>query len=196
METIIPGTDRLFGLVLAGGESRRMGRDKALLLRDGQTTFLQAAFDLLGRHCSQVFVSIQTGQRADMMLPSIPDLEPGLGPLGGIMTALAAHDTPWLVLACDLPLVNDRTLLELIAGRDATKIATCFVDAQGLPEPLCAIYEPAALPVLRASSERKVLCPRKILLRNAIRTLNLPDENALANCNTPLDFAAISDHYF
>src|ERR1043165_9907531 len=138
----------LFGLVLAGGASSRMRSDKALLEYHGQPQ-VRWAFDLLSKFCAATFVSVRPDQREDPSragLPQIVDRQPGIGPIAGISAALLEHPkAAWLVLACDLPFLTGQTLQHLIAQRDASKVATAYRSAHdGLPEPLCAIWEPAA----------------------------------------------------
>ncbi|MEM9058642.1 MAG: NTP transferase domain-containing protein [Pseudomonadota bacterium] len=186
----------LRGLVLAGGSSRRMQRDKAALTIAGKPA-LHRAFALVQRHVTDCFVSIRPDQADDPVrnpLPRILDDGSLAGPLAGIISALTAEpDAAWLVIACDLPLLDDVTLERLTAGRDISVIATAFTSAHdSLPEPLCAIYEPASLPVLRAYAAKDIRCPRRILLREASRVALLPAAgNALDNVNTPDELAAV-----
>ena len=108
----------LHGLVLAGGESRRMGRDKATLHYGGRTQ-LDAAFEIVSRHCEQAWISVRAAQAHDPVraaLPRIVDGVVGQGPIAGIAAAQAAHpDAAWLVVACDLPFLDDTTLDHLVA---------------------------------------------------------------------------------
>ena len=118
--------------------------------------------------------------------PQIVDRQPGIGPIAGISAALLEHPkAAWLVLACDLPFLTERTLQHLIAHRDPHKIATAYRSAHdGLPEPLCAIWEPAARePVLAYIASGKQ-CPRKFLINSDTALLDLPEQQALDNVNT------------
>ena len=138
----------LFGLVLAGGASTRMGRDKAGLAYHGRSQ-LQWTFDLVAKVCDAAFVSVRPDQRDDALrasFPQIVDLQPGIGPIAGISAALQQHPkAAWLVVACDLPFMTDAALLQLIEHRDPTRVATAYRSSHDrLPEPLCAIWEPTA----------------------------------------------------
>jgi molybdopterin-guanine dinucleotide biosynthesis protein A len=96
----------------------------------------------------------------------------------------------WLVIACDLPLLDDATLQFLIAQRDESKLATTFQSPfDGLPEPLITIWEPASTSVLQTAAAEGFSCPRKILIRNSdrVKILVPPDADALMNANTPED---------
>jgi molybdopterin-guanine dinucleotide biosynthesis protein A len=183
----------LRGLVLAGGSSSRMRRDKATLIYGGRPQ-LDRAIELAARHVEAVFVSVRPAQaqepsRAGRAL--IVDSIAGEGPIVGIRSALAAQpEAAWLVIACDLPFLSDAALAELIAQRDPHSIATAYRSAHdGLPEPLCAIWEPAAGQALAAFQGAGTLCPRKFLMRHPLRLLEPRDTRALDNINTPEEYA-------
>jgi molybdopterin converting factor subunit 1 len=189
-------TSPLFGLLLAGGASTRMQRDKAALSYDGRPQ-LERAFALLSDVCAATFVSVRPDQAEDPLraqYPRIVDRQPGLGPIAGISAALAEHTkAAWLVLACDLPLLSRETLAHLIANRDSARLATAYRSSHdGLPEPLCAIWEPAAREPLLAYLATGKQCPRKFLIDADVHLLDLPNERALDNVNTPDEFAAVS----
>lgn len=178
----------IFGLVLAGGASTRMQRDKAAIEYHGQSQ-LQWTFHLLSHVCAATFVSVRPDQREDPTragLPQIVDRLPGIGPIAGISAALQAHPkAAWLVVACDLPFLNEQTLRDLVARRDPGKLATAYRSSHdGLPEPLCAIWEPAAREPVLAYVAAGKQCPRKFLINADTLLLDLPNPNALDNVNT------------
>ena len=180
------------GLVLAGGRSSRMQRDKAALAYRGLSQ-LEQAWQLLGRHVGEAFVSVRPDQRSEPLrasLPQIVDEHADLGPLAGIIAAQRRHpDSAWLVLACDLPFLDDAVLATLLAARDPDGDATAYRSAHdGLPEPLCAIWEPRSAAALleRAASGRS--CPRKFLINARTRLLDLPRPDALDNVNTSAEY--------
>jgi molybdenum cofactor guanylyltransferase len=179
----------IFGLVLVGGRSSRMGKDKATL-QYGDKPQAVAAYELLARCCRQVFLSSRRDQPAQQGLPQIYDVVDNIGPMGGILSALTTHpDKAWLVLACDLPFLTESTLQYLIARRDPLRLATAYRSAHdGKPEPLCAIYEPAIADRLREFVARGELCPRKALTVLDALLLDLPDARALDNVNHPHEF--------
>jgi molybdenum cofactor guanylyltransferase len=183
----------IYGLILAGGASKRMQRDKAALEYQGKTQ-LTRAFELASRHVSKVFVSLRADQAFDptrAQLPMIVDLGEGEGPIVGIRSALAAHpEVAWLVLACDLPFLSDAAIEELLRRRDPSALATAYKSAHdGLPEPLCAIWESAAARVLAEYQAAGGHCPRKFLIRHGAHLLDLPDPRALDNVNTPEEYS-------
>ncbi|HTB90318.1 MAG TPA: NTP transferase domain-containing protein [Steroidobacteraceae bacterium] len=183
----------IYGLILAGGASKRMQRDKAALEYQGKTQ-LARAFELASRHVNKVFVSLRADQRFDptrAQWPMIVDSSEGEGPVVGIRSALAAHaEVAWLVLACDLPFLSDAAIEELLRRRDPGALATAYKSAHdGLPEPLCAIWEPAAAQVLADYQAAGGHCPRKFLIRHGAHLLDLPDPRALDNVNTPQEYS-------
>lgn len=183
----------VYGLILAGGASKRMRRDKAALKIQGVTQ-LDRAFELASRHLGKVFVSLRADQTSDptrARRPMIVDSVEGEGPIVGIRSALAAHpEAAWLVLACDLPFVSDAAIDGLLRERDTGSLATAYRSAHdGLPEPLCAIWEPAAAKVLAAYQAEGGRCPRKFLIRYGAHWLKLPDPRALDNVNTPEEYS-------
>ena len=183
----------VYGLILAGGSSSRMHRDKAALQYAGKTQ-LDRAFELAARHADRVFVSVRADQTSDptrAQRPMIVDCVAGDGPIVGIRSALAEFPrAAWLVLACDLPFLSDAAIDFLFRGRDPAGFATAYESTHdGLPEPLCAIWEPAAGPVLAAYHAGGGHCPRKFLIRHGARLLAPHDRRALDNVNTPEEYA-------
>lgn len=191
----------LDGLLLAGGKSRRMGRDKANLVypvtHEPQWKRMTA---LLAEPCRKVLVSVGPDQVLHDHVPEagvslLRDREPGMGPLAGILNAVEHHPgSAWLVLACDLPLL-DASILECLLAARGTAPAVAFRSSHdGLPEPLCALYEPAFHPVLRQAFEEGRFCPRKILMDHpsATRLIDLPRADALDNANTPAEYERLA----
>ena len=183
----------LYGIVLSGGHSRRMQRDKAGLAYDGKPQ-LARAMELLEPLVARSFVSIRQDQSRDWLrtqYESIIDRRAELGPISGIDAALSAFpDKAWLVLACDLPFLDRATIERLIAERDPSRLATAYrSNFDGLPEPLCAIYEPASRTAIEQWIEQGERCPRKFLQRHAVLLLDLINRHALDNINAPEEYA-------
>lgn len=184
----------LHGLVLAGGQSSRMGRDKAALEYGGEPQ-LARAVDLLKPFCADVSVSTRQDQSGGELYRSFRTLSDafiGFGPLGGILTALKSRpDAAWLVLGCDLPFVTPAVVGHLVKQRNPVKLATAYrSETEGLPEPLCAIYEPKSVYRLMAFLARGYHCPRKVLLNSDSHLLDLDTPGALANINHPDEYEA------
>jgi len=187
----------LYGLVLAGGASRRMGQDKAALAFHGRPQ-LEWARETLARHCVRVFVSIRADQQDDPLRrgqPVIVDVHDGAGPIAGIAAAQAAHpDHAWLVLACDLPFVDDAAIGHLVSRRDGRPVVAYASSHDGLPEPLCAIYEPDSRAGLLAAIASGRNCPRKFIIGTGVELLAQPDPAALDNVNTPEELQRARGH--
>jgi molybdopterin-guanine dinucleotide biosynthesis protein A len=190
----VSGAPPLFGLVLAGGRSSRMRRDKAALSYGGRSQ-LERAMQLLVAHVTRAYVSVRADQRDDPLrsrFATIADQLENVGPVAGLLAAQAQHaQVAWLVLACDLPFLDEATLAELVRARDPARLATAYRSSHdGLPEPLCAIYEPHSHAPLAAYVAAGRLCPRKFLLQHDVRLLDEPNPAALDNINTPEEYGA------
>lgn len=191
----------LSALLLSGGASRRMQCDKALLPYQGTPQLLRAYALLQTLGLKQVRVSINPAQRDEPLrarLPVLVDSVDSAGPVAGILSAQQAFpEDAWLVVACDLPLLDPDTLQTLISARAQNEGAWDAVAFRsrhdGLPEPLCAIWEPASAACLRDRHAAGHLCPRKALLQ--LRTqLLAPPGHALDNINTPDEAAQARRH--
>ena len=187
----------LNGLVLAGGKSRRMNQDKGLMQWHGKEQRYHIA-DLLSTVCEEVFISCRKEQQAEISpdYQTLADTFLDLGPYGGILSALRAQpDHAWLVVACDLPLLDADTLHFLIKNRNRKSIATTFASPHdGLPEPLITIWEPESYPVLLSFLGKGYGCPRKVLMNSEVTILQPPVAAALMNVNTPEDAEIALQH--
>jgi molybdopterin-guanine dinucleotide biosynthesis protein A len=203
--------------VLAGGISRRMGRDKAALAVGGETLAASAARRLMAV-CGRVVVA-DGGRELLPGFPSLPD-GAGEGPAAGILGAAEANPgQALLVLACDLPAVSAALLAELAAGGPGSADAGALGHAGGsngeaggaaamaeadwvVPrwqrglEPLCALYRPAALAELAAGVARGVAAPHRLAEAAGLKVRYLEGErlrrfgapeDLFLNLNTPLD---------
>jgi molybdopterin-guanine dinucleotide biosynthesis protein A len=184
----------LFGLVLAGGRSTRMQADKAALAY-GARPQLAEAYELVTRHVDRAWISVRADQADEPLRASyaqIVDGDLGQGPVAGIIAAQARHPgAAWLVVACDLPQLDDETLDDLVRQRDPARMATAFVSAHDrLPEPLCAIYEPASRSAILAQIAAGRNCPRRFLMDHDAKLLAPRHARALDNANTPDDARA------
>ena len=151
-------TSDLYGLVLAGGKSARMGRDKGLLDYHGRPQREWLA-DLLAIYCSRVFVSVRSGQVESefdgddfTFLEDLPEFG-NHGPIGALLTAQAAHPNhAWLVVSCDLPFFDQTAIACLLRHRAPGSPATAFINHEiDRPEPLSTIYEPGFMNALPAA---------------------------------------------
>lgn len=180
--------------ILAGGRSRRMGRDKALL-ELGPCTLVErvlAAAAPLGAHC--MLIADNTRAFARFGVPVHADLRPSSGPLGGLYTALTLAPSPTLLfLACDLPFVTTaflRFLLRELGEHQAVVPRT----ADGL-QPLCAVYTRSCLPAVERALDRGDFNMVSFYPGIDVRILEPPQWQSLdprqrlfTNLNTPEDY--------
>ncbi len=182
------------GLVLAGGKSQRMGFDKGAVNLHGKEQRYHVA-DMLKPLCKEIFISCREEQQQDVEVGyhTMPDTFTELGPYGAILSAFREKpDSAWLVVACDLPLLDSETLQHLIKNRNSSAVATAYQSAfDGFPEPLITIWEPKSYPVLLSFLSQGYSCPRKVLINSDITLLNAPNPDALTNVNTPEDLEQI-----
>lgn len=180
----------LDGLVLAGGKSERMGFDKGGVNWYGKEQRYHVA-DLLRPFCKDIFISCRADQRPeiDVRYSTLPDTFTGLGPYGAILSAFRERpDNAWLVVACDLPLLSEKTLQHLTDSRDTSSIATAYQSSfDDFPEPLITIWEPKSYPVLLSFLSQGYSCPRKVLINSDITLLKAPHPDELTNVNAPED---------
>lgn len=186
-ETDVP---KLNGLVLAGGKSQRMGNPKDKINWHGKEQRYYAA-DLLAPFCDEVFISCRQDQleNFDPNYNALTDTFLNMGPFGGILSALRSQrDKAWLVVACDLPLLDKNSLEFLIQSRSTEKAATTYESPfDGLPEPLITIWEPKSYPLLLNFLGSGITCPRKVLINSDTLILKPGNPDSLMNVNTPED---------
>ncbi|MBB81880.1 MAG: hypothetical protein CMN02_13015 [Roseibacillus sp.] len=178
-----------YGLLLAGGKSSRMGRDKAdLKIVDG-LSMRDSGMELLGAVTAQSYLAIAGDDTRNYNHPTIQDLRDNAGPLAGLEAAFRhSPEAAWLVTACDLPFLTSSTLKYLVESRAPSSDATCFTSRfDGKPEPLCTIYEPSAHPSLKKVLSEGIRCARRFLSTLNRKEIELPELSALDNCNRPED---------
>lgn len=183
---------KIYGLVLSGGKSTRMGADKGLISYHGmpQRDYL---YNMLSNSCEAAYMSVRENQQSEFKedINVIVDRNEYRGPYNGLLSAHKQFpDVAWLVLACDLPLMDEAALQELVSQRDASQMATAFaLNENPLPEPLCAIWEPHALRESLAYLEAgNGTCPRKFLINNDTKLVFPKNENVLLNANSEADY--------
>jgi len=148
-------TQRIVGILLAGGASTRMGRDKAYIQLRGETMFKHSV-ELLRGVASEIAVSGRDPAPMGVDAPWFEDAIKGIGPMGGIIAALERFHAPCLCISLDMPFLNRDILVMLLWAREnrgEDRVMTTFHDPEtGYIESLVAIYEPEALPLLTASA--------------------------------------------
>lgn len=186
-------TAKIYGLILAGGKSMRMGTDKGRIAYHGIPQ-REHLYRLLEGVCDKTFMSIRKEQVAEISstFNTIVDEDIFKGPFNGILSAHKKYpNVAWLVLACDLPLIDEKSLRDLIAARKRNAYATAYsLREKSLPEPLAAIWEPkglkAAISYMEAGTNGS--CPRKFLINNDTHLVYPTDEQVLMNANSELEY--------
>ena len=127
-------------------------------------------------------------------MPIIFDNFIGLGPFGAIASAFRENpNSAWLVVACDLPLLDKDALDFLIQHRDPSKVATAFNSPDNeFPEPLITIWEPRSYPILLSFLSQGYSCPRKVLINSDVALVDAPDPRVLTNVNSPEDMEGLN----
>lgn len=186
----------LYGLILAGGKSQRMGQDKAALIYNGKPQ-LERVAEIFNALNLSFFISCKKEQSEESLrarFPQIHDRFDG-GPAGGILSALLAYpESAFFVLACDLPRFGLDDANVLLENRNPYRVATVYQDSNGLPEPLCAIWEPKAKSLIMTAFGQDITCPRKMLLQAAIQSLLPQSLQAIANVNDPKEYQEHACH--
>jgi molybdenum cofactor guanylyltransferase len=192
-QSLIPN---LQPLILTGGKSSRMGRDKAQIDYHGKPQWENVRslmYDIRNNSKLEMYISCRIEQQENFNgVNFIFDTFMDLGPFGAILSAFRENpNVAWLVVACDLPLLDTATLQYLIDHRNPSKIATTYkspVSPEGFPEPLITIWEPKAYPILLQFLAQGVSCPRKVLINSDVKILDAPNPQALMNVNTVAEF--------
>ena len=177
-------------VVLAGGNSTRMGRDKRFLAFRGRPLVEHVCNQLRGAFPEVLVAANDATRLAFLNLPVVPDAMPSQGPLGGIASALAVsnYDLNFFV-ACDIPFI-DFTLVERLmraaAGCDGAVPAT----PEGRLEPLFAVYRKSLLPAMRDALARGNRRIRDVFAQGRVNTIPLRGSLALRNLNTVQEYHA------
>lgn len=181
-------------MILAGGESRRMGRDKGQLAYHG-VPHRQYLYDLIRPACAAVWLSLQAGQTPPdeeryQVLFDRPEYA-GHGPISAVMSFCDAHPgVALLLLSCDLPYFDRDALNALLRARDPARPATAFLNPDnGKPEPLVTIYEPAFLDLLPARFAAGLRSLQRALLEDAPALVGSVDQRWIRSADSPEDFA-------
>ena len=181
-------------VLLAGGESTRMGRDKAGVLIDGQPLWQRQLATLRAVHPHELFISGKAdGPYADAGVEILADSVPGLGPLAGVEAALRRASHPLvLVLAIDLPAMTADFLSGLVRESAA---AGCVARDDRWFEPLAAVYPRACLPLAESclrDADRSMQRFVRLAVEGGLLGLHdlRPGERALfKNLNQPGDLS-------
>lgn len=182
-------------VILAGGQSRRMGRCKALLTISGETLIARLAGQL--SRFPELLLSANDSALVDgLPLRLVRDHQTGLGPLAGLQAALAATKRNFLLcVPCDLPNFTAELAEAMLDAFPMDMDALVCVDSTGQVHPLCGVYAKAVLPVIESQLQQRDLRMQNLLTKLRCTCFSIspyfPDE-ALMNVNTPDAFEALA----
>lgn len=181
----------LAALILCGGKSTRMGKDKYEISYHGMPQW-QYLYTLMQKLHLQVFVSCNAMQ-ANSFDPSIATIIDNVHAKGPAVGLLSAHQhlphCSWIVVACDTPLINEKTIATLRQQRDTNYIATAYQNLHNhLPEPLIALWEKEGLHLLKEQATQGIFCPRKLLINHHTKLIPPNFDMELSNANTSEDY--------
>lgn len=174
-------------VILAGGGSRRMGRDKAFLPLNGKPLIHHVTDNLAPLRANETLVITRNPDHyAHLPLTACRDLIPNCGPLGGLYTALtlAQHDTV-AVVGCDMPFVDAVLVARLCVLLTTTPVDAAAPRWRDQPEPLHAVYHRRALSVVEQQLERGDYSMMRLLRRLDTIYLDVSNNLAFTNVNTP-----------
>jgi len=183
----------LYGLVMAGGESRRMGENKAFIVYHKKPQVYEA-ITLLNKICRNVFISCKKehGNLFNTNISLIHDLDSAKGPMAGILAAFQQYpDKAWLVLPCDLPFIDLELVKYLLTKRVPGRPVTLFSSEGGRIEPLVSIWEPKSYEILQKSAARREYGITKCLSTCEIEIVKSPNPEKLKNINTMQEYLSI-----
>lgn len=183
------------GVVLVGGRSRRMGRDKALLDIDG-SALVEHAAAMLATVCDEIVLAVgQERSYPEFSLPQVEDHRPDCGPLAGLEAALDwAAPRAALVLACDLPRVEssvlERLLLEAGDAPDSPRARAWLACRSDRIQPLCGLYSVACGGVFSDLLDRGERAVLKAVASIESHRVSFDDihPDPFLNVNTPAEF--------
>lgn len=190
----MPGLNKvppLAAVILAGGQSSRMGKDKAWLVYHNKAQILHLS-ELLTDCKLPAFISAYQWPQDQTKMEFYPD-HPELSGHGPISGLLSIHrlipDYAILLIGCDYPNLGKSEIEQICAGRNPNFQATAFVNSDGMPEPLCTIYEPEFLLHIQQS----FMCEGKDSLRRFLQDAQVQkvqplSENLFFSADTPEDF--------
>jgi molybdopterin-guanine dinucleotide biosynthesis protein A len=183
------------GVVLAGGRSTRMGKDKALLPYRGKR-LIDAPIEKFEEIFSTVVLSVKnSAEFSEYSLPKIEDRYKEIGPIGGITSVLQSGIKRAFFVACDMPFLNQELIEFLCSFADAEVVIPIW---DGRPEVLHSIYSDSVLPHLEEAIAQKRYKITDALKETAVRYIEEKEirrfdatGESFRNVNTPSDYEMI-----
>ncbi len=188
---------RYTGIILAGGQSSRMGKEKGLIRWKGKT-LIEHAIAILSPICGNMIISANQDHYDSLGYPVVGDLVPGCGPMGGIFSALTKSETlNNLVIPTDTPFVTREIYQHLLSHMGSFDVIVPL-DHESFYQPLCAVYSRSVLPSMEAQIDEGILGFTPLLNKVEVQavhfdsSLDFYNSNTFYNINSPTDLEAIS----
>ena len=181
----------LKGLVLIGGKSSRMGFDKSSI-KFYDNDQKKHCYNLLKKFCDEVYISCK--QEQTCRLPYIIDKFSNKGPVAGLLSAHSTFpESAFLVLACDMPFIDENAIRTLIQNRAAN--VTLFADKENRLQPLAAIWEPMALKVLKRNYLQNILSLNETIKTLDANVIHCQNKKTLKNINTQSELHSVLNSF-
>ena len=166
-------------IILAGGQSSRMGEDKALVPYNGKPLILYS-IGLSLNFSDKIIISSDQESHTSLGFPVVPDIYPVHAPIAGIHAGLKSSATDWnLVLSCDMPNISSQVIDYLLSNLD-DKSEIVLPQHDGYLEPLCGFYHKSLIPLMESNFTKNLLSPLDLLgsaPHRIIRMDDLPGKN-------------------
>ena len=183
--------NRITGIILAGGQSSRMGTDKALISLNGKK-LIEYSIAVMREICQHILISANNPVYRDFGYPVVSDNFPGIGPLAGLEACLRFSQTRInLIAPCDAPFLS-ADLFKNILSHNSLHDAVVPVQKNGNIEPLTAYYSKEIHPTLIRQINQGDYKMQNLLKLVNTKYIVLNDNNLLNNLNTPNDLAGIA----
>ena len=182
--------EQIGGIILAGGKSSRMGKDKAFISNQGKM-LINYSLELVQNFCDPVLISANSSAYDSFNLPIIKDEFTGYGPIAGIYSSLKHAENNWnFVISCDTPLVSEEVVRRLIANLGDYN---CVVPTHnGHYEPLVALYNKSSLIKMELSIQNGIFKMKVLMDRLKTKFVDVSDlvgndPDLFRNINSPKD---------
>ena len=171
--------------ILAGGQSRRFGQNKALFILEGQS-IIERVIAAIPPTSKIFLITNSSNEYAHLKLPVISDHYPGCGPLAGIHAGLAHSPHEWnFFLACDFPYLQSSTIQEILSAPRHAQIILPQ-PPEGL-QPLCALWSKTTLAAVAEALQKQEYRVQTLLAKLSLQPVVLSDPHTLFNLNTSQD---------
>lgn len=190
--------NNLTGIILSGGKSSRMGKDKGFCELENKP-LVAYSIDILAPISSQIIIGANDDIYNNLGFGVIKDEIKNIGPIGGIYSCLKSSQTADnIIISCDMPLIPSELIEYILSAKAGYDVVIPIF--RGFPEPLCAYYNKSIVPNLLVTIETKnyklqdVLRNFKTNFLQINAQLSFYHENLFANINSPQDLQEIKNH--